>query len=238
MTNTPISHSESHISSSVSRLNRLRASVLGANDGIISVASIVLGVAGATDTKNTILIGGVAGLVAGALSMAAGEYVSVSSQRDSERASLEKERFELENYPEEELAELAELYEKKGLSSATASAVAVELTANDAFAAHADAELRINPHDLTNPWEAAIASAVSFVIGGVIPLIAIIFSAGTSRIPITFAGAIIALFITGILSGKSSGAPIANATIRVVAGGAIAMIVTFVIGVLFGGFGI
>src|SRR3989338_2109415 len=156
-------HHEMHARKSGAKLNWLRAAVLGSNDGIVSVASIVVGVAGASDSSGFILTAGVAGLVAGALSMAVGEYVSVSTQRDTEKALLEKERLELLNEPEEELDELASLYEAKGLSKATARTTAQELTAHDAFSAHVDAELHIDPNALTNPWHAAVASGASFL---------------------------------------------------------------------------
>ena len=159
----------------VGRLNWLRAGVLGADDGIVSVAGIVIGVAGATASRGTIFTAGLAGLVAGAVSMALGEYVSVSSQRDSESAQLTQERRELAQIPGQELAELTAIYEAKGLSAATARTVAEELTAHDAFAAHADAELHISPDDLASPVQAAAASALSFTLGALLPLLAILF---------------------------------------------------------------
>lgn len=232
-------HHEPHVSKDAgSKLNWLRAAVLGANDGIVSVASIVVGVAGATDSPGFILTAGVAGLVAGALSMAVGEYVSVSTQRDTELALLEKERWELEHLPDEELEELAHIYEAKGLSRETAHKVAEELTAHDAFAAHVDTELGIDPDDLTNPWHAALASAVSFFSGAIIPLIAIILPPAGWRIPVTFVSVLIALAITGSLSAYVGGAAKTRATIRVVLGGALAMAVTYGIGKLFGVAGI
>ncbi len=226
---------KSHGNSSTSKLNSLRAAVLGANDGIVSVAGIVVGVAGATSSKSAIFTAGLAGLVAGALSMAAGEYVSVSSQRDTERVILEKEKIELRDYPKEELLELQELYEAKGLSSKTAKIVANELTKHDVFAAHADAELGIDPDDLTNPWQAAISSAVSFLVGAVIPLIAILIFPAHIRIPLTFVSVLLALTLTGLLSAKASDANKLRATLRVVIGGALAMLVTYSIGKLVGG---
>lgn len=231
-------HKEPHGSAGGAKLNWLRAAVLGADDGIISVASIVVGVAGAIADLRTILIGGIAGLLAGVFSMAAGEYVSVSSQRDTERVLLEKERGELRDFPNEELEELTGIYEQKGLSRATAAAVARELTAHDVFAAHAEAELKIDPHDLTNPWHAAIASALSFTAGGVIPLAAIILPPEPWRIAVTFAAVFVALVITGLLSAWASGANPVKVTVRVVAGGMLAMVVTYGIGKLFGVVGI
>ena len=227
-------HVERHSNSSSSKLNWLRAAVLGSNDGIVSVAALVVGVAGATTSSSSILITGIAGLVAGSLSMAVGEYVSVSSQRDTEEAMLAKERRELEESPAEELEELTRIYEGKGVSRATAEVVARELTAHDAFGAHVEAELHINPSELTNPWHAALASAISFAAGAAIPVIAIVTPAESIRIPITFIAVMVALAITGVLSAKVSDSSIMRVTIRVVAGGVIAMIVTFGIGRLFG----
>ena len=224
---------EPHDNSSGAKLNWLRASVLGANDGIVSIAGLVVGVAGATTNKPAIVAAGVAGLLAGALSMAAGEYVSVSTQRDTEKALLAKEAWELENMPEEELRELAHIYESKGLSKKTAILVAKELTAHDAFAAHVDAELGIDPDDLTNPWHAAFASALAFTAGAMIPLAAILIPPADVRVALTFISVIIALAITGTVSAKVGGASPLKATIRVVIGGAIAMAVTYGIGTLF-----
>lgn len=224
---------EPHDTSSNSKLNWLRASVLGANDGIVSIAGLVVGVAGATTSKPAIVAAGIAGLLAGALSMAAGEYVSVSTQRDTERALLAKEKWELENLPAEELQELTHIYEEKGLSKKTATLVAKELTAHDAFAAHVDAELGIDPDDLTNPWHAAFASALAFTAGAIIPLAAILLPPAQWRVFITFISVIIALGLTGMISAKVGGASPLKATVRVVLGGAIAMVVTYVIGTLF-----
>lgn len=225
---------EPHASSHVAKLNWLRAAVLGANDGVVSIAGLVLGVAGATDSSQAILTAGIAGIIAGTISMAAGEYVSVSSSRDTEKALLEKERYELKNFPEQELEELAMLYEKKGLSKKTAMIVAQELTEHDPIAAHFDAELGIDPNDLTNPWHAALASALSFLTGGIIPLIAIISPPASIRIPIAFISVVVALILTGTLSAKVGGANILRAIIRVVIGGALAMAVTYLVGHSFG----
>lgn len=226
---------EPHDSSAISsRLNWLRAAVLGANDGIVSVAGLVVGVAGATTNKHTLLIAGLAGLVAGALSMAAGEYVSVSSQRDTEEALIEKETYELKHYPEQELEELALIYQRKGLSKATAKKVAAELTEHDAIKAHLDAELNMSADELSSPTHAALASAISFTLGALIPLFAIILPGPSMRVPVTFVSVIIALIITGQLSAWVGGANRTKATIRVVIGGAIAMIVTYGIGTIFG----
>ncbi|HUX69139.1 MAG TPA: VIT family protein [Cellulomonadaceae bacterium] len=216
------------------RLNWLRAGVLGANDGIISTAGLVIGVAAATTARGPIVTAGVAGLVAGAVSMALGEYVSVSSQRDTERALLEKERRELEESPEEELAELADIYVKKGLSEATARIVADELTAKDAFAAHVDAELGIDPDDLTNPWHAAFASALAFTVGAALPLLAIVLAPTAARVAVTFAVVVVALALTGSVSAALGKAGHLRAIARLVVGGALAMLVTFGIGALLG----
>jgi VIT1/CCC1 family predicted Fe2+/Mn2+ transporter len=229
---------KSHTNKTSAKLNTLRAAVLGANDGIVSVAGIVVGVAGATSSKSTIFTAGLAGLAAGALSMAAGEYVSVSSQRDTERAILHKEKIELRDYPKEELQELQEIYEARGLTRKTAKTVAKELTAHDAFAAHAEAELSIDPHDLTNPWQAALASASSFLVGAVIPLIAIEVLPDHVRIPLTFIAVLLALTVTGLLSAIAGGADKVRSTLRVVIGGALAMAVTYSIGKLVGTAGI
>jgi len=230
------SHPEpsSHTNKTSSRLNSLRAAVLGANDGIVSVAGIVIGVAGATSSASTIFTAGLAGLAAGALSMAAGEFVSVSSQRDTEKEMLHKEKIELRKYPKEELQELQELYEAKGLTKATAKKVARELTVKDALTAHADAELGIDPNDLTNPWQAAIASAASFLVGAVIPLLAILTLPAHIRVPLTFLSVLVALTLTGILSAQVSEANKMKATLRIVIGGALAMAVTYSIGKIVG----
>jgi VIT1/CCC1 family predicted Fe2+/Mn2+ transporter len=229
-----ILHAEPHSSTTASKLNWLRASVLGANDGIISLSALLVGVAGATGSLPHILITGVAGMIAGAFSMAVGEYVSVSSQRDTEMALLAKERYELENYPEQELEELTRIYEGKGMSRPTAEQVAKELTAHDAFAAHVESELRLHPEELTNPWHAAYASFASFVVGGIIPLLSITLPPAGLRVPVTFVAVFIALAITGVLSAWASEAPYTRVTMRVVFGGVFAMIVTFLIGRLFG----
>lgn len=224
---------EPHVQSTVAKLNWLRASVLGANDGIVSIAGLVLGVAGATSSSTVILTAGVAGIIAGAISMAAGEYVSVSSSRDTEHALLKKERDELKNFPDAELLELISLYERKGLSKKTATVVARELTRKDAFAAHADIELGIDPDNLTNPWHAAFASAAAFLAGAFIPLIAIVLPPPELRVPVAFIAVVVALAATGFVSAKIGGANTFKAMARVVLGGILAMIVTYSIGKLF-----
>jgi VIT1/CCC1 family predicted Fe2+/Mn2+ transporter len=225
---------EQHSSAMAGRLNWLRAGVLGANDGIVSTAGLVVGVAGATLATGPIATAGVAGLVAGAVSMALGEYVSVSSQRDTERALLAKERAELAQFPDQELDELTALYSAKGLTEATARRVAEELTAKDAFAAHADAELRIDPDALTNPSHAAGASALAFTIGSLLPLTAILLPPPHARVAVTFAVVILALALTGAISAKLGAASVGRAVARLVGGGAVAMAVTFGIGQLVG----
>jgi VIT1/CCC1 family predicted Fe2+/Mn2+ transporter len=230
-------HHEPHEEKSGVKSNWLRAAILGANDGIVSVASIVLGVSGASYSSGFILTAGIAGLTAGALSMAVGEYVSVSTQRDTEKAMLEKEHLELLNQPKAEVDELALMYEKKGLSSATARAVAEELCAHDAPMAHAEM-LHIDPNHLSNPWHAAYASAAAFVSGAVIPLFAITLPPADLRIPVTFVGVLLALVITGALSAQAGGVGQMKTIVRVVIGGVIAMAVTYGIGRIFGVVGI
>jgi len=229
---------EPHGASSASRLNWLRAGVLGANDGIVSVAAIVVGVAGATSAVAPILTAGLAGLVGGAISMALGEYVSVSSQRDSQRASIAQERRELAEDPEGELRELTELYRARGLSEHTAEAVARELTEKDALAAHLSAELSIDEEDVVSPWHAALASAVAFTIGALLPFAAILLSPVEVRVPVTFFAVLIALAFTGATAARIGGAPAARATIRVVLGGALALAATFAIGTILGTTGV
>jgi vacuolar iron transporter family protein len=225
---------EPHTSAMAERLNWLRAGVLGANDGIVSTAGLVVGVAGATLASGPIATAGLAGLVAGAVSMALGEYVSVSSQRDTERALLAKERTELAEFPAQELDELTALYAAKGLTEATARLVAEELTAKDAFAAHADAELRIDPGALTNPWHAAGASALAFTVGSMLPLIAILLPPPHLRVAVTFTAVLLALALTGAISAKLGSSGVVRAVVRLVGGGALAMAVTFGIGQLVG----
>jgi VIT1/CCC1 family predicted Fe2+/Mn2+ transporter len=236
---SPLPHvGEPHGSGIAARLNWLRAGVLGANDGIVSVAAIVVGVAGATSDIAPILTAGAAGLVGGAISMALGEYVSVSSQRDTQRALIAKERRELADLPGEELAELAELYRSKGLTAATAARVAEELTAHDALAAHLEAELGIVETDVVSPWQAAGASALAFTIGAILPLIAILLPPEPARVPVTFAAVLVALALTGALSARIGGSPWLRPTVRVVVGGAIALAATFLIGTLLGTSGV
>jgi VIT1/CCC1 family predicted Fe2+/Mn2+ transporter len=217
------------------RLNWLRAGVLGANDGIVSIAGLVVGVAAAATDRSQILAAGVAGMVAGAVSMALGEYVSVSAQRDTERSLLAKERRELDQEPTAELEELASLYVAKGASPETARTLARELTQQDAFAAHADVELGIDPNELTNPWHAAGSSAASFVIGSVLPILAMAFTAPDIRILVTALTVLAALSLTGYLSAVLGGARPAPAIGRLVLGGGAAMAFTYLLGQAIGG---
>lgn len=225
---------EAHGQGIAARLNWLRAGVLGANDGIVSTAGIVIGVAAATTSRAAIVTAGIAGLAAGAMSMAAGEYVSVSTQRDTEKALLAKERRELREMPEEELLELTQIYRDKGLSADLAHQVARELTAHDALGAHAEAELGIDPHDLTNPWHAAWASMGSFTVGALLPLIAILLPPVGGRVLVTALAVVAALALTGWGSARLGGAPTRPAVLRNVAGGVLAMTVTYGIGMLVG----
>ena len=230
-----MSHShEPHLGSVSARLNWLRAGVLGANDGIVSTAGIVVGVAAATVARAPIMTAGIAGLAAGAVSMALGEYVSVSAQRDTEQALLRTERREQREDPAAELDELAALYEAKGLGAATARTVAEELTDHDPLVAHAEVELGFNPADLTNPWEAALSSATAFSIGALLPLIAILVAPVALRIPVTVAAVLLALVITGAVSARLGGALVHRAVLRNFVGGGLALAVTYLIGHLVG----
>ena len=229
-----LQHDEPHKGNIAQRLNWLRAGVLGGNDGIVSTAGIVLGVAGATAARSTILTAGIAGLSAGAMSMAVGEYVSVSSQRDTEKALLEKERGELADSPDEELQELTDMYAAKGLSHDLAAEVAVQLTAVDALAAHAEVELGINPTNLTSPWRAAFASMVAFTLGSLLPLVAISVPPAHLRVPITVVAVLVALGVTGVASARIGKTPLLRPFWRNVIGGTAAMAVTYGIGTLVG----
>src|ERR1700754_428591 len=221
---------EPHLGSVSARLNWLRAGVLGANDGIVSTAGIVVGVAAATVARGPIMTAGIAGLAAGAVSMALGEYVSVSAQRDTEQALLHKESRELSEDPNAELDELAALLEAKGLSAATARTAAEELTDHDPMVAHAEVELGFDPAELTNPWQAALSSALSFGVGALLPLIAILVAPVALRIPITVATVLLALVITGAVSARLGGAPKHRAALRNFVGGGLALAITYLIG--------
>jgi len=220
------------------RLNWLRAGILGANDGIVSIAALVVGVAAATSDPGPILIAGTAGIIAGSLSMALGEFVSVSSQRDSERSSITRERQELEDNPDAELQELAELYQQRGLSASTAALVAQELTEHDAVAAHLEAELGINELELTNPWHAAFSSALAFLAGSILPMVAIVLGPESIRIPLTFAASLLALGITGGVGAYLGQSPVLRPVFRVMGGGALALVISWGIGTALGVSGI
>jgi len=217
------------------RLNWLRAGVLGANDGIVSISGLVVGVAGATADRTTILTAGVAGLVSGAFSMAGGEYVSVSTQRDTESALLRRERWELANLPRQELEELAGIYEAKGLEPDLAGEVARQLTAKDALHAHAEVELGIDPYALTSPWAAAASSFVAFTAGALLPLVAIVVPPQTLRVWVVAAAVVAALALTGVVSARLGAAPAGRAVARNVGIGLLAMVVTYAVGVVVGG---
>jgi VIT1/CCC1 family predicted Fe2+/Mn2+ transporter len=222
-----------HKHNSNRKSNRLRAAVMGSNDGILSISGLVIGVASANGSKIIILTAGLAGIVAGAISMAAGEYISVSAERDNEKALIKKEKLELGQNPEYELNELTNLYKVKGLSQSTAKEVAKELTETDVLTAHAETELNINMKNLTNPWYAVSASAVSYISGALIPLIAIILPLGKFTIPITFIAVVIALTITGFVSSKISGSSLKVSISRIVFIGIVAMLITYTIGRFF-----
>ena len=218
----------------IHRSNWLRAAVLGANDGIISISSLAIGVAAASTSREPIILATVAGLVAGALSMAAGEYVSVSSQTDTEKADIEREIIELKTMPEEELQILAQIYERRGLKKETAMKVAIELTEKDALAAHIRDELGINEISQANPIQAALASGASFIVGGVLPLLVILFSPLNGMEYYLYGFTLIFLVILGIMAAKTGGSSIPKAIIRIVIWGTIAMGLSAAVGYMFG----
>lgn len=218
----------------INRSGWLRASILGANDGILSTASIVVGVAAATDIRESIVLAGVAGLTAGALSMAAGEYVSVSSQTDLEKSDLERERVELRDFPEEELIELAEIYEERGLEKSLALKVAEQLSSHDALGAHARDELGINDMTQAKPLQAALASGAAFIFGGILPVIAALFVPLNQMILLQYLLAMVFLVILGTFAAKAGGSSVKKAILRITFWGTVAMGVTAYIGHLFG----
>ncbi|WP_155810447.1 VIT family protein [Polaribacter sp. Hel_I_88] len=218
----------------IHRSNWLRAAVLGANDGILSTASIAIGVAAASVTREPIILATLAGLVAGALSMAAGEYVSVSSQTDIEKADIERERQELQEMPKEELQILAKIYQNRGLKKETALQVAEEFTAHDALAAHVRDELGINEISKAKPIQAALASGASFVFGGILPLLVVFLLPLKSLELYIYVSSIVFLAILGALAAKTGGAKIMNSVARITFWGTIAMGITALIGYLFG----
>ena len=218
----------------ITRSGWLRASVLGANDGIVSVSSLIVGVAAADPSPGTVIIAGIAGLTAGAMSMAAGEYVSVSSQSDTERADIARETSALIEFPDAELAELKAIYRERGLSEETASLVARELTENDALGAHVRDELGLSEVHTANPLQAAFASGVTFSIAAAVPLVAAFAAPAGSIIPVVLVVTVIALAALGALGAKAGAAPVVRATVRVVVWGVFAMAVTAGVGWLFG----
>jgi len=218
----------------INRIGWLRAAVLGANDGILSTTSLAIGVAAASDGRNPVILAALAGLVAGAMSMAAGEYISVSSQSDIETADLKREKKELDTMPEIELEELSGLYEQRGLSKELSMKVARELTAHNALEAHARDELGINEITTARPMQAGLASAASFVSGGILPLIVSIFAPLKQMVISQYALAIVALAILGAVSARTGGAPLGKAVIRICFWGTVAMGITAYVGYLFG----
>ncbi len=234
MDTIPTRHDETH---RADRIGWRRAAVLGANDGLVSTASLIVGVASAEASGKATLVAGVAGLVAGAMSMAAGEYVSVSSQADTEGADLARERRELATEPEKELAELATIYEKRGVSPATARQVAIELTAKDALGAHAREELGFTETSAAKPLQAALASAGTFAVGAIIPLLITAAAPGDAVQYWVGGGALIGLMVLGGISAQAGGAPVLKGIVRVTFWGALAMVVTALAGRLFGAAG-
>jgi VIT1/CCC1 family predicted Fe2+/Mn2+ transporter len=224
-------HKEQH---RTDRIGWLRAAVLGANDGIVSTASLVIGVAAASAARSEILLAGVAGLVAGAMSMAAGEYVSVSSQADTEHADLDRERRELAADPDFELDELAAIYESRGLDAPLARQVAEKLTAHDALSAHARDELGISQTVTARPVQAAFVSAGTFAVGAAMPVLTVLLASDRSRIPVVALMSLVFLALLGSVGAHAGGASVRTGAIRVTFWGALAMAITAAIGVLFG----
>ncbi len=224
-------YSENHL---VNRIGWLRAAVLGANDGIVSTASLIVGVASATTTQNDVLIAGIAGLVAGAMSMAAGEYVSVSSQADTEHADLARERKELSENPAFERDELAGIYIKRGVDPALAHQVAEQLMAKDALGAHARDELGISAATTARPVQAALTSAATFSVGAAMPLLMVVVSPAGALVPLVSVASLGFLALLGAIGAKAGGATILRATVRVTFWGALAMALTAGIGKIFG----
>lgn len=218
----------------IHRSNWLRAAVLGANDGIISISSLAIGVAAASTTIEPIVLATVAGLVAGALSMAAGEYVSVSSQTDTEKADIDREKIELEEMPEEELKILAQIYERRGLKKETAMQVAIELTEKDALGTHIRDELGINEISQANPIQAALASGASFTVGGVLPLLVILLAPLKGMEYWLYGFTIVFLIVLGAIAAKTGGSNITKAVLRITVWGTIAMGLSAIVGYIFG----
>ena len=226
-----LSHTESHL---IERIGWLRAAVLGANDGIVSTASRILGVISASGSSSSALVAGVAGLVAGAMAMAAGEYVSVSSQSDTEKADLERERRELRDQPEHELDELTQIYVSRGLEHALARQVAEQTTAHDALAAHARDELGVLEHTAARPVQAALTSAMMFAIGAALPLLALVLAPASLVLPFVAIASLLFLGVLGAVGAKAGGANVVTATVRVTFWGAFAMAATAGIGAVIG----
>jgi VIT1/CCC1 family predicted Fe2+/Mn2+ transporter len=216
------------------RVGWLRAAVLGANDGIVSTASLMIGVAAANASNSEVAVAGLAGLVAGAMSMAAGEFVSVSSQRDTELADIRREERELSTSPELELDELTQIYVKRGIQPELARQVATQLTASDPLDAHLRDELGMTGAVPARPWQAAGVSAVSFACGAAVPLLTLLAVSGDARIPVIAGVALVVLAITGAIGGRLGGAPMLRAAVRVLAGGGLAMALTALVGNLLG----
>lgn len=231
-------HADDSGQSTTQKLNWLRAGVLGANDGIVSVASLLVGVAGATNDRGTLAAAGVAALVGGAISMALGEYVSVSSQRDSEKSMIEIESRELHDDPAGELEELAGMLQARGITEPTARQAAAEMTRHDALTAHLEVELGIDQGDLVNPWHAALSSALAFTAGAMLPLLAMLLAPSSVNVPVTFTAVLLALALTGTVSASIGGGHRARAAARLVLGGALALAATFAIGSALGTTGI
>lgn len=231
MSDNPDNYLDNHY---IHRSNWLRAAVLGANDGILSTASLAIGVAAASDIREPIVLATLAGLVAGALSMAAGEYVSVSSQTDVEKADIEREKIELEEMPEIELQRLAEIYEQRGLKKETALIVAKELTENDALAAHIRDELGINEISQAKPIQAAIASGAAFTVGGLLPFLVTLFLPLQSMEYFLYGFALFFLIVLGALAAKTGGSSIGKAILRITFWGTVAMGLTALVGYVFG----
>ena len=225
-----MSDTQPHVASSNNSLNKLRASVLGANDGIVSTAGLVLGVTGAAADKEAIVLAGFAGLVAGAISMAAGEFVSVSSQRDSEKAFLQQKRDHIATKHDSSVDEMVEIYQAKGISKKTATLAARELEENGTLDTELQKEFGIDPDDLTNPWSAASASAISFVVGAAVPLVAIALTPADWQVPATAIAVLFSLILAGTLSARAGEANKTRAALRIVVWGVGAMAATYLIG--------
>lgn len=225
---------ETQTESTNALLNKLRAAVLGANDGIVSTSSVVMGVAGATSDNQAIATAGFAALVAGALSMAVGEYVSVSSQSDTEKAYIRREKKLLRKDPDGEQQQLAAFYESQGVSVRTAKLVAADLSQHNALQAHLRMHFGIDEDDLNSPWQAAIASLLAFTAGGLVPFLSVLLAPDHYKLQATFVAVLVALVATGYFSAQVGGAHKGRAIARIVVGGALAMLLTYGIGMLFG----